>query len=141
MRPTAIFRALALSAFVVLAARPAAAQSATQSAAAPAPSAAASEAWAEHPIGSYHLEIQLTDRVMPATVTIADSSGVPTGTILPEGDQDAHPVKITVKGTDLRIDGDADQGPFTIVLTHQGEQIAGTWSYGGENGKLTGKKQ
>jgi hypothetical protein len=141
MRPTAILRALALSAFVALAARPAAAQTATQSSTAPAASSAANEAWPEHPTGSYQLDIQLPERVMPATITIADSSGVPTGTILPEGDQDAHPVKVTVKNTDLRIDGDADQGPFTIILTHQADQIAGTWSYGGQEGKLTGKKQ
>jgi hypothetical protein len=33
----------------------------------------------------------------------------------------------------------APKGPFEIVLTRQGEELAGKWSYGGDTGKLTGK--
>ena len=46
---------------------------------------------------------------------------------------------VTVKGTELYVNGEAPKGPFEIVLTRKGEEIAGKWSYGGDTGKLSGK--
>jgi hypothetical protein len=48
-------------------------------------------------------------------------------------------VKITVKETELHVNGDAPKGPFELVLLRQGNDLTGRWSYGGDNGKLTGK--
>jgi hypothetical protein len=142
MRPATTLRALALSAIVALAARPASAQSAAQPASpATAPSAAATEPWSAHPTGSYHLDIQMPDQVLAATLTITDSSGTPTASLLPDGDQDALPMKVTIKDKELTLNGDAPKGPAEIVLTHQGDELAGNWSYAGDTGKLTGKRQ
>jgi hypothetical protein len=142
LHPATTLRALALSAVVALAARPAAAQSPTQSATQPAaPAAAATDPWSAHPTGSYHLDIQLPDQLLPATLTIADSSGTPTASLLPEGDQDALPMKVTIKDGTLTLNGDAPKGPAEIVLTRQGDQLAGSWTYAGDVGKLTGKKE
>jgi hypothetical protein len=146
MHPATSLRALAMSAVVALAASPAAAQSATQSASQSATQsaaavAAATEPWPAHPTGSYHLDIQLPDQLLAATLSIADSSGTPTASLLPDGDQDALPMKVTIKDRELTLNGDAPKGPAEIVLTHQGDQIAGNWSYAGDVGKLTGKKQ
>jgi hypothetical protein len=137
MYPATILRALALSALVALTANAAGAQTATPSAS-PAP---AGEPWSAHPTASYHLDIQLPDHPLPATLTIADSSGTPTASLLPDGDQDALPMKVTIKDTTLTLNGDAPKGPAEIVLTHHGDEIAGSWTYAGDAGKLTGKKE
>ena len=100
---------------------------------------AASTPWAGVRAGVYELEIALPDHALPATLTIKDSSGVATATFLPEGEQEAMVVKVTVKNPELIINGDAPKGPFEIGLQHQGSDITGRWTYGGDTGKLTGK--
>lgn len=137
MNPS-IIRALSACALLVCAAASANAQSAVQSGTA---ATAASSPWAKVPAGVYKLEIALPEQVMPATVTVTDSSGVAAGTFRPDGDQDAHPVKITVKGTELYVNGEAPKGPFEIVLQHQGAELTGRWTYAGDTGKLKGKIQ
>jgi len=94
--------------------------------------------WAALPAGTYKLDIQLPERPLPATVVVRDSSGAPAATFEPEGDP-AQPVKITIKGTELTLNGEAPKGPFEIVLLRAGNDITGRWTYGGDNGKLTGK--
>ena len=131
-----IIRALAASALLVLGAASVRAQTPVQSG-----STATTKLtpWAAVPAGSYKLNIQLPDHELPATLTITDSSGVATAKFLPEGETDAMPVKILVKGTDLIVDGVAPKGPFEIVLTRQGTDLAGKWEYDNGTGKLTGK--
>jgi len=136
MKPSFI-RALTASALLFAAATAANAQTAAQS----GTSAAAPTPWAAMPAGAYKLDIQLPERVLPATLTIKDSSGTPTATLLTEGDPDARPVKVTVKGTELVVNGEADKGPFEIVMMRQGDEITGKWTYGGDTGKLTGKAE
>lgn len=133
---TSFLRAIAASALLIAAAGTANAQTATQSA---APAGAAPTPWATVPAGVYKLEIALPDHALPATLTIKDSSGVATATFLPEGEQEAMVVKVTVKNPELIINGDAPKGPFEIGLQHQGPEITGRWTYGGDTGKLTGK--
>jgi hypothetical protein len=133
---SSFIRALAAGALLLVSATAANAQTAAQSGSA---STAASTPWAAVPAGSYKLDIQLPERVLPATITVKDSSGTPAATLLTEGDNDAHPVKVTVKGTELVINGSADKGPFEIVMLRQGDEITGRWTYGGDTGKLTGK--
>ena len=138
-----ILRALGAVALISAAAMPASAQTAAQ-AGTPSGTAAASakgDAWTAVPKGTYHLDIQLPERVMPATLTITDSSGAPTATLLPEGDQDAHGMKVTVKGTELYLNSQAERGPIEIVLTHKGSEIDGKWAYGPQSGVLKGKQE
>jgi len=135
---TSYIRALLASGLLIVAAGSASAQST----AAPSASAtAASTPWAKVPTGVYKLQIQLPDQLLPATLTITDSSSTPVATFLTEGDPDARPVKITVKDTDLVVNGDAPKGPFEIVLQRQGADLSGRWTYGGDTGKLTGKAE
>jgi len=143
MTPSTILRALGAVALISLAARSAGAQSAAQAGTPTnaAASAAKGDAWAALPAGTYHLDIELPERVMPATLTIKDSSGTPTATLLPEGDQDAHGMKVTVKGTELYLNSQAERGPIEIVLTHKGSDIDGKWAYGPQSGVLKGKQE
>ena len=133
---TSYIRALAAGALLIAAAGTANAQTATQSGAS---ANAASTPWAALPAGVYKLEIALPDQVMPATVTVKDSSGVAAGSFQAGEDPEMHPVKITVKSAELYVNGDAPKGPFEIVLQHQGPEVTGRWSYAGDTGKLTGK--
>jgi hypothetical protein len=135
---TSFIRAIAASALLIAAAGTANAQATTQSGAA---ASAASTPWATVPAGVYKLDIALPDQQLPATLTIKDSSGVATATFLPEGEQEAMTVKVTVKNPELIINGDAPKGPFEIGLQHQGSEITGRWTYRGDTGKLTGKIQ
>jgi hypothetical protein len=134
---TSFIRALAAGALLIVAAGTANAQSAAPSGAS---ASAAATPWAKVPTGVYKLQIQLPDQLMPATVTITDSSSAPAATFQAEGDE-VHPVKVTVKDTELFINGDAPKGPFEIVLTRQGTDLTGRWTYGGDTGKLTGKAE
>ncbi|HEU4720572.1 MAG TPA: hypothetical protein VFS59_04355 [Gemmatimonadaceae bacterium] len=136
MKLSSILRAVVATALLTVSTAAASAQSAAPDGAA---SSAAPTPWAAVPAGTYQLDVQLTERVMPATVIVTDSSGVAAATFHPEGDQEAHRVKATIKGTELYLNGDAPKGPFEMVLLRQGDQITGRWSYAGESGKLTGK--
>jgi hypothetical protein len=136
MKPTSILRAFAATVVIASAAQPAVAQSTAQ---AGQPAAAAAASWSASPTGTYHLDIQLPDHVMPATLTIADSAGTPTARLLPEGDNDALPMRVTLKGAELFLNGDTPKGPAEIVLLRDKDQLSGRWSYAGDDGKLTGK--
>ena len=142
MKSSTILRALGAVALISVAAMPASAQAAAQ---AGTPSSAAATAkgdtWAAIPAGTYHLDIQLPERVMGAALTIADSSGTATASLRPEGDQDALPLKVTVKSTELTLNGSAERGPVEIVLTHKGNEIDGKWAYGPQSGVLKGKQE
>jgi hypothetical protein len=143
MKSSTILRALGAVALISFAAMPASAQVAAQ---AGSPSGAAAVAsgdkWAAIPAGTYHLDIQLPERVMPATLTIADSSGTPTASLQIEGDQGGGlGLKVTVKSTELTLNGTAERGPVEIVLTHKGSEIDGRWAYGPQSGTLKGKQE
>jgi hypothetical protein len=135
---TSFIRALAASALLIAAAGSDYGLASAQSG---APANAASTPWAALPAGVYKLDIALPENPLPATLTIKDSSGVATATFLPEGEQEAMAVKVTVKNPELIINGEGPKGPFEIGLQHQGSEITGRWSYGGDTGKLTGKVQ
>ena len=141
MKPTIFLTALATAALVALDARAASAQSASP---APAPAATSAPAaaptpWPENPSGRYELEIVLPDKVMPATVVIADSSGVPAAQFQPEGDPEAHPMKITLKGTELYLNAIAPRGAIELVMLRSADQITGRWTYGDGKGVLRGR--
>jgi len=142
MKPSTILRALGAVALISAAAMPASAQAAAQ---AGTPSSATTSAkgdeWKAVPAGTYHLDIQLPERILPATLTIADSSGTATASLLPDGDQSALPLKVTVKSTELTLNGQAERGPVEIVLTHKGSEIDGKWAYGPQSGTLKGKQE
>ena len=142
MKPSTILRTLGAVALISVAAMPASAQAAAQAGTpAAAATSAKGDAWTAIPAGTYHLDIRLPERVMPATLTVTDSSGTPTATLLPEGDQDAHGMKVTVKGTELYLNSSAERGPIEIVLTHKGSEIDGKWAYGPQSGTLKGKQE
>jgi hypothetical protein len=141
MKPSTLLRAFGAVALVSVAAQSASAQAAAQAGSPTTATAAKGDAWAALPAGTYHLDIQLPERVMPATLTITDSSGTPAASLLPEGDTNALGLKVTVKGAELTFNGQAERGPVEIVLTHKGSEIEGKWAYGLQSGVLKGKQE
>jgi hypothetical protein len=140
MKPSTLLRALGAVALISVAAQSASAQ-ATAQAGSPTTATTKGDAWPALPAGTYHLDIQLPERVMPATLTITDSSGTPAASLLPEGDTNALGLKVTVKGAELTFNGQAERGPVEIVLTHKGSEIEGKWAYGLQSGVLKGKQE
>ena len=142
MKPTIYLTALAASALVGLDARPSAAQSATPSAppsvAVATVPAAAPTPWPAHPNGRYELEIVFPDKVLPATLVIADSSGASAAVIQTEGDPEAHAMKITVKSTELFLNTVAENKAVEVVMVRTGDQISGHWTFGEGKGTLRG---
>jgi hypothetical protein len=136
MKASSIIRAFGAIALLTLAASRAGAQATTQSGSTAA--TASSDTWAAVPAGTYKLDIQLPEGPLAATLVVRDSSGAPAATFEPVGDP-VQPVRVTVKGKELVVNGDAPKGPFEIVLQRTGDQLEGRWTYGGDNGKLTGK--
>jgi hypothetical protein len=138
MRLSLISSALA-AAFCLAVASPAAAQRGDQSKT-PPPSTPAITAvrWDAHPVGTYNLEITLPERVMPARLTVTEVDGKLVASLWPEGDNDAHEMSVSVKDTDLVFDADAPKGHVQLVLQHEGDRIAGSWTFGPDRGTLRG---
>jgi hypothetical protein len=140
MKPTVFLRSLSATALVAIAARQAAAQTAAQAGqpAAAAMPAASPTPWPARPIGRYELQIAMPDKVMPLVAVVSDSAGAVAGVIQPDGDPEPHPVKVTVKGTELFLNATAERGAVEIVMVRTGDQITGRWSYGEGKGELKG---
>ncbi len=96
------------------------------------------EAWAAKPVGAYTLAMVLPERTMDVDLTIADSSGTLTAMFWPVGDNDGHPMQVTVQGTDLILTAESPRGAVRIVLQRRAEKLSGTWTLGEEHGTLTG---
>jgi hypothetical protein len=140
MKPTVFLRAISATAVFALAAKPVAAQTPAQ-AGQPAASAnaVAPTPWPARPLGRYELEIQLPDKLFPGTVVIADSSGTPAAIFQGDGDPETHPLKITVKDTELFLNAVSPQGPVELVLIRRGDLLSGRWQLGEGKGELKGK--
>jgi hypothetical protein len=136
MKASSMMRAVGAIVLLTVAAGTAGAQTTTQSGSSAA--TASVTTWAAVPAGTYKLDITLPEGPLAAELVVRDSSGAPAATFQPMGDP-VQPVKVTVKGKDLVVNGDAPKGPFEIVLQRAGDQLEGRWTYGGDNGKLTGK--
>lgn len=107
-------------------------------AAAPATPTINAARWDARPVGVYNLELTLPERQMPARLTVSEVDGKLVASLLPEGDNEAHEMAITVKDTALFFDAEAPRGHVQIVLQHEGDRIAGSWSMGFQRGTLRG---
>jgi hypothetical protein len=138
MKRAHTLRALATIAVITFATRSASAQTAAQPAAAATAPSASAMPWAALPTGTYQVRLALPEREMPGTVTIRDSSGAPAAIFLAGGDPEPHPMKVTVKGTELFLNAMAPAGAVELVLLRQGDEISGRWAYGEGRGTLKG---
>lgn len=111
---------------------------AQQVAAPSSPAAAASSPWDAHPAGRYRLTAATPNLEFEVTVTIADSSGTPVATMRPTGNDEVHPMTVTVKGTDLLLHLANPGGSMDFVLQHQGDRVTGTWTLDELKGTVTG---
>lgn len=94
--------------------------------------------WDARPVGVYNLELALPERLMPAQLTVSEREGKLVGSLLPEGDNEAHEMAVTIRDTKLFFDAEAPRGHVQIVLQHEGDRIVGSWSMGLQQGALRG---
>ena len=142
MRHTFALPAAAL-AFVALAST-ARAQSSTTSASSVAPAATAAPTipWSTKSAGTYDIVVAGTDdgHSEPATLVIGtDSAGALTAKIVEGPRNDEHPMTVEVKGDDLVMKSQTNNGVMTITVQRRGDEIAGHWEIGMQQGTLTGK--
>lgn len=142
--------ALATAALALVAlASTAHAQSSTANATS-APSAAAAAAsapatpWSAKAAGTYDITVTGTDGTdshsESATLVIStDSAGALTAKVVEGPHNDEHPMTVEVKGDDLVMKSQTNNGVMTITIQRRGDALAGHWEIGMQQGTLTGK--
>jgi len=140
MTPRRILPLLATAALLAVATRPLAAQAAAATTATVTVAAPPLTQWSQHPTGKYRLELALPDGLMQADLSIADSAGTPTAVFWPVGDNEGHPVTVTVKDTALVLSASTPRGPFEMVLQRSGSKLSGHFAMGvQESGAVQGR--
>ena len=95
--------------------------------------------WPARPIGTWDLQVATPDRMVPATLVIADSAGQLVVSVRTVEDGESHPMTMTIKGIDLTLAGLSPNGAVTLVLRQRDSKITGTWRIGDDqSGTLTG---
>lgn len=96
------------------------------------------EAWSEKPLGKYDLTVNIPEGAMPVEITISESKSGLSALFYKVGDNDAHVMTATVKGTDLILNGTTPHGALTMQIRHHGPALSGTWQVGDDRGTLEG---
>ncbi|HEX8850264.1 MAG TPA: hypothetical protein VF761_12085 [Gemmatimonadaceae bacterium] len=136
--------ALSLAALALVAvASTARAQGPAARATAAAPTTAAATPWTAKSAGTYDILVAGTgndDHAEPATLVIgADSTGALTAKVVEGPRNDEHPMTVEVKGDDLVMKSQTNNGIMTITVQRHGDALAGHWEIGMQQGTLTGK--
>ena len=118
---------------------PAAPSSASTSATASAPAVP----WSGKSTGTYDIVVRGTDgddHTESATLVIgADSAGALTAKVVEGPHNDEHPMTVEVKGDDLVMKSQTNNGVMTITVQRHGDALTGRWEIGMQQGTLTGK--
>ena len=118
---------------------PAAPSSASTSASASAPAVP----WSGKSTGTYDIVVRGTggdDHAESATLVIgADSAGALTAKGVKGPHNDEHPMTVEVKGDDLVMKSQTNNGVMTLTFQRHGDQLVGKWAAGGNGGAITGK--
>ena len=137
--------ALSAAALALVALAPTArAQSTTASASAAAPAAAAAPVvpWSTKSAGTYDIVVAGANDGNSESATLVigtDSTGALTAKVVEGPRNDEHPMTVEVKGDDLVMKSQTNNGVMTITVQRRGDEIAGHWEIGSQQGTLTGK--
>lgn len=119
------------------------AQAPAAPAAATASTTAAATPWTAKSAGTYDILVTGTgndDHAESATLVIAtDSSGALTAKVVEGPRSDEHPMTVEVKGDDLVMKSQTNNGVMTITVQRHGDALTGHWEIGMQQGTLTGK--
>lgn len=108
-----------------------------------ASSATAATPWTAKSAGTFDIVVTGTgsdDHTESATLIIgADSTGALTAKVVEGPHNDEHPMAVEVKGADLVMKSQTNNGVMTITVQRHGDALTGHWEIGMQQGTLTGK--
>ena len=93
------------------------------------------------PTGRWQGTTTVQGQGIPVNMVISGTEGAYTGSLEPAGD--IPPIslrRIEVTGTTLTMSGDVMGQALTLVLVVDGNNMAGTWSSGGDSGPITASR-
>lgn len=119
-----------------------------QSGAAPAPAASApgvavapAMSWTAKSVGTYDFTVQGTgnDEDVAKLIIATDSTGALTAKVVEGPRNDEHPLTVEVRGDDLVMRSQTNNGVLMFTVQRHGNDIAGRWEIGSQQGTITGK--
>lgn len=110
-------------------------------AAAVTPAAAPSPATAVDATGVYDFVAVAQGQEVPGTINIIARDGVYGGVITTSMLPDMPISGVSVAGSKVTVSADSPNGAATIEFTLTGQELAGSWSLGGDSGPVTGRKR
>ena len=140
-------RSVALLALLLLATG--CASSAQQSPSTPAPAAPAPQPAAQQaarpaaldPVGVYDFSTSAQGTDVSGTVTITGANGRYGGTVATTATPEMPIKSVSVAGQTITVVIGAPDGDGVLEMKMDGAALTGTWSFGGMNGTLTGRKR
>lgn len=93
------------------------------------------------PVGLYDFTTAIEGDAVSGTITITRTSQGYGGTIT-TNISDPIPVRsVVVDDRRITVTGDTPDGPVTLTMNVDGDDFAGTWSFGGMSGTHSGKRR
>jgi type 1 fimbria pilin len=93
------------------------------------------------PVGVYDFTTTVDGTVVSGTVTITQGTSGYGGSLATDATETIPVRSVAVEGQKLTVLADSPDGPVTFVMTLNGDEFAGTWSYAGMSGAHTGKRR
>ena len=93
------------------------------------------------PVGMYDFTTTVEGTVVAGTITITQGTSGYGGSIATDVTEPIPVRSVAVEGQKLTVLADSPDGPVTFVMTLNGDEFAGTWSYAGMSGAHTGKRR
>ena len=107
----------------------------------PAPTPAPAPATAAEAAGVYDYVALAQGQEVGGTINIVSRDGVHSGVITSSMLPDMAISGVTVAGSKITVSADSPNGVVVLEFTLTGQELAGTWSLGGDGGPLTGRKR
>lgn len=93
------------------------------------------------PVGVYDFTTTVDGTVVSGTITITQGTSGYGGSLETNATETIPVRSVTVEGRKLTVLANSPDGPVTFIMTLDGDEFAGTWSYAGMSGSHTGKRR
>lgn len=93
------------------------------------------------PIGVYDFTTNVEGTTVSGTITISQGTSGYGGSIATNATETIPVRSVAVERQKLTVLADSPDGPVTFVMTLNGDEFTGTWSYAGMSGAHTGKRR
>lgn len=93
-----------------------------------------------NPVGNYEFTTTVNGSPVAGSMVVTRTAGTYGGTITTDMTGDLPITAVAVEGNVVSITADTPQGPVSMRMTVQGEQVSGTWVLGDSAGDFQGKR-